>query len=488
MPESRFDGAQADAFLAASIVLARGASTTLTWFEPSVRALEAAYNERLLLPVPTLAFDLMVLLNGERLSPIQPIAHEALREAMRGYEDHVLARLTADRRWTRLSEAVASLPKALRSAAVGLITARVLTRLKVNDGVAVSTGIVRRFAVRSPPEVLEAGHAALNDALMVDRLVDGLSILAKAARRARDLLSDAEVFLVENLAALQGLGARVGLAQLAEIAQAVDERLPARLRSSLFEDGDALTAHEEDSAFPVGGFASISTSGAVENLLPSELIYMESAASSTARPDLFDVRFVEHELLYFSRDESVAVLKKKVLVFIFDGSLHKSRVKDVSEAYQRLMWLLGSMTALLRRLAQWFTSDALTFELVFPEEGLSEEEALVALLLREFRERGQVVLRRAASSVAAVAQFREAHGARARIVLLSSSIPSGMEGSASPDGFLEVSDAQPRIHWARGKSESRSLPASGALSTWSETACQLLDGFMIRGALALPHR
>ena len=77
--------------------LAREASTSPTWFETAVKALEAAYTERPLLPAPTLAFDLTALLNGERLLPIVPPTQASVREAMRGYEDHVLARLTGDR-------------------------------------------------------------------------------------------------------------------------------------------------------------------------------------------------------------------------------------------------------------------------------------------------------------------------------------------------------------------------------------------------------
>src|SRR5689334_1754679 len=128
MSDERLDGPRAEAFLAASMSLARDAATSPTWFELSVRALEAAYSERPLLAAPTLVFDLAALLHGERPLPVPPHGLEAVREAMRGYEDHVLARLTADRRWTRLTEAIAGLPKELRAAAVGLVTAQLLGR------------------------------------------------------------------------------------------------------------------------------------------------------------------------------------------------------------------------------------------------------------------------------------------------------------------------------------------------------------------------
>lgn len=483
MSDERLEGPRAEAFIAAAMSLARDAATSPTWFETSVRALEAAYGERPLLPAPTLALDLTALLNGERLLPVVPATQEPVREAMRGYEDHVLARLTSDRRWTRLTEAVAGLQKELRPAAVALVTAQLLTRLKLSGGTGVSTGVVRRFAVKSPEEVLEAGRAALYDEELAARIVEGLTLMAKAARRTRELLSDAEVFLVENLAALKGLAARVALAQLAEVAQEVDEQLPTRLRGQVFEDGDAPTALEEDSAYPVGGFSSISTSGSLENLVTSELIYMEQGDDPTLRPDLFDVRFVENELLYYARDESVAVRKKRTLVLVFDPSLQRSRVKDPGESYQRLVWLLGSVTALVRKLSEWLNTEALRFELVFSAEGdeaaLVEEEGVLSLLLREYRERGQVDVRRVDSTLGAVREAREQHRGRARVMLFCTRLPSGLEGPSAPDAIIDVSGPRPRVHWADASQEVDDGATNGS-EAWASTTRQLLDGLLKR--------
>lgn len=481
MSDERLDGPRAEAFLAASMSLARDAATSPTWFELSVRALEAAYSERPLLAAPTLVFDLTALLHGERLLPVPPHGLEPVREAMRGYEDHVLARLTADRRWTRLTEAIAGLPKELRAAAVGLVTAQLLSRLKLNTGTGVSTGLVRRFATRPPEEVLEAGRAALYEEETAARVVEGLNLLSRAARRTRELLSDAEVFLMENLAALKGLAARVALGQLAEVAQAVDEHLPNRLRGQVFEDGDAPTSLEEDSAYPVGGFSSISTQGSVENLVTSELIYMEQGESPDLRPDLFDVRFVEGELLYYARDESVAVRKKRTLVLVFDSSLTRSRVKDAGEAYQRLMWLLGSVTALIRKLSEWLNTEALRFELIFvsdaEEHALAEEEGVLSLILREFRERGQVDVHRTDSTTGAIRAAREQHRGRARVMVFATKIPSGLEGASAADAIIDASGPRPRVLWAEATSTPEPV-ATNAVEAWAETTRQLLDGLL----------
>jgi hypothetical protein len=481
MADERLDGKGAEAFLSGAFALARDAAVSPTWYEASVRALEAAYGERPLICAPTLAFDLTALMNGERLAPIAPPAIESLREALRGYEDHVLARLTADRRWTRLTEALTGTPKELRAAAVGMTVSQVLQRLKVTTGTGISTGVVRRFATRPVEEVLDTGRAALWTPEVAARLADGLHELAKAARRTREVLSDAEVFLIENFAALKGLGPRVALSQLAEVAQAVDERLPTRLRGHALEDGDAPTQLEEDSAFPVGGFSSISTSGSLENLMTSELIYMEQGEE--LRPDLFDVRFVEGELLYYARDESVAVRKRRALVLVFDTSLVRARVLDAKESYQRLTWALGSVTALVRKLSEWLNTEALTFELIFVgaegEPGLEEELNVLSLLLREYRERGQLDLLVAPTPLEAVRGARARHQSRARVMLFATKMPHGLDGDAAADALIDASGPRPVVHWLEGHG-TQVEPPKDALDAWAHVTLELLDGLLKR--------
>ncbi len=478
--DQRLEGPHAEAFLAACYAVARDAVLAAPHFELSVQALDAAFNERPLLPAPTLALDLTALLSGERLLPISPLGLEPVRDALRAYEDHVLARLTADRRWTRLVEGVTAAPKELRASAIGMTVMQVLSRLGLNGGTGISQFIVRRFGSQPAAEVLSAGRAALYDPAVAARLVDGLLITAKAARRTRELLSDAEVFIVENIQALKGLGPRVALAQLAEVAQNIEERLPTRLRGHVFEDGEAPTSMEEDSAYPVGGFSSISTVGNLENLVTSELIYMDDG--DAPRPDLFDIRFVEGELLYYARDESVAVRRKRALVLVFDASLIRARVLDPGEKYQRLVWLLGSVTALVRKLSSWLDTEALTFELIFTgsaDQPLAEEEAIVSLLLREFRERGQLEVHFAEKTLLAIKQARDTHRTRARVMLFATKLPSGLEGASQPDALIDASKQRPVIHWVDAHAATQDAPKDTA-EAWAHATKELLDGLLRR--------
>jgi len=477
--DDRLDSARAASFLAACFSLSRSPVLTSTWSAFALEALELTTQERPRLSVPTLVLDLAVLLRGERLTAIHPQAPQPVRDAVRAYEDHVLARLTGDRRWTRLAEGVVAAAKEHKAAAIAMTVTQVLTRLGVEAGLGVSQAVVRRLSTQPMGELLEQGRLALEDPVTAARVTEGFLVLAKAARRAREVLSDAEVFVVENIGALKGLGPRVALTQLATAAQQVEERLPARLRGQVFEDGDAPTSLEEDSAFPVGGFSSLSTVGTLENLVTSELMYMDDAGE--ARPDLFDMRFVEGELLYYSRDESVAVRKKRRVVLVFDATLTQARVLDEKATYQRLVWLLGAVTALVRKLSGWFDTEALSFELVFvrgPREApLLEEAGVIALVLREFRERGQLEVREAESLAQACRQARDTWGRRGRVLLFGTTFPSGLEPGTEPDAWVSLSSARPLVAWRKGPAPQAD-EGSAAAEVFAQLARSLLDGLL----------
>jgi vWA domain found in the FtsH ternary systems len=281
--------------------------------------------------------------------------------------------------------------------------------------------------------------------------------LARAARRTRELVTDAEVFLLENIAQLRGLGPRVTLTQIAEAAQQLESQLPVRMKSSI-SDGDQTTDLEEEAAFPIGGFSSISTVGNLENLVTSELIYMDEAGAE--RPDLFDIRFVEGELLYYARDESVAVRRRRTVVLVLDASLASARLLEAGEKFQQLVWALATCASVVRRLAGWLDSEAVKFEIIATKKGndspLAEELGVLGLLLREFRERGQLEVREAESVAAALELVRGLHPGRLQTVVFE----TAAQTSTGADLRIEVG-AKPKL---------------GAVpSSWPEVAREILE-------------
>ncbi len=79
--------------------------------------------------------------------------------------------------------------------------------------------------------------------------------------------------------------------------QQIDRRRRLRQElSSLF-----LDEQKSIGTYPVGGITGVSAKGHLESLVPSELMFMDEEVSEGL--DLFDVRYLEHELLYYERDD-----------------------------------------------------------------------------------------------------------------------------------------------------------------------------------------
>jgi len=117
------------------------------------------------------------------------------------------------------------------------------------------------------------------------------------------------------------------------------------------------------------------------------------------RPDLFDVKFLRDELLYYARDENQFLRRRRSFVLALFPDLRHTRVKDPSLPYQRGILLLALILVVVRRLSDWLSTDALLFEFLFVRqedekgEPLERERELLEMLFREPIENGTVVLR-----------------------------------------------------------------------------------------------
>ena len=132
--------------------------------------------------------------------------------------------------------------------------------------------------------------------------------------------------------------------------------------------------HDEDQ-YPVGGYTSLSNRGSIESLLHSQLAYMEDES-----PDLFDMKFVRDELFYYSRDENQFLRRRRAFVFVLFPDLLAARFKDPELPHQRIVMLQSAILALVRRLTEWLSTDAIRFEVLFVQDGekkpLAEEATL----------------------------------------------------------------------------------------------------------------
>ncbi len=498
--------ARVDEWVTAGLLLQRGAEPTLELLTLTRPWIEATLEILALLPPIGVVADLGRLLTRAPfdIARSKPVADPELRAAIDAYEEHVLGRLAADFRLETARDALVRLDESLRPAAVAVFVEQVLARIhQVGHGDELDSpgpAAIRRIIHRHGLDLLELGAEVLDDqehAQLRHELATAYTRLAAAARQCGALIGDVELYTLENHAALRSPSLRLAMAQIAEAAQLIERSLPVRVRRSEASRGRTPTKVEDESAYPIGGYASISTIGGIESLVSSELIYMNPPEDRAAgHIDLFDVRWAAGELLKYTRDESVHTRERRTVCFALAASLDGARVKDPGVPFQRLVVGFGGIVAGVRKLCAWLDEAELHLHLLLvareTEDGrprtqpLREEAALARLLLREFIESGvvEVVELDDLDAVREYADEAASIGASDLVWLLGSSEPpppieaSEQRHAGYREHTLAIAGAHPQL-WIdtdRGL-DARSVRADG-WDAWIRSFAELYQALV----------
>ncbi len=351
-------------------------------------------------PLPPTGFvaDIGSLLFGverdTRTGPALPSFPGLPDGLLRGYEDFVLGKLYADWTFERAADAVRHYEGRDRRRGLAFVVERLQKRADFG-GVLLSPAVVKSLLDAPPEELLKAARERAERTGWPPLMVSLTEGLAAAFRRSAEALGSEDVFELEHRTALAELGQRVALRQTLQAVDRFERALPQHRVKPLAGRHEVPTRVFDEDAYPVGGFASLSNRGSVESLLHSQLAFMEPKGAD--RPDLFDVKFLRDELLYYSRDENQFLRRRRTFVLVLQPDLVEARFKDASLPTQRVIVALAFLVAAVHKLTDWLSEDALTFEFVFVGNGLGQERDLLTVLLRELAAAGTVRWAEAAS-------------------------------------------------------------------------------------------
>jgi|GEM_PF-777383 len=170
---------------------------------------------------------------------------------------------------------------------------------------------------------------AVDVALLQDAALDlGMVAAAQEARGSgRQLLAPEELWELSRLDVLPSEAVRLALRTVHHTMVGIGPPSPTVVRQLKDRRAQVITDDTEADTFPAGGFDAMSTRGTLENLVRSEVAYVGvGAEDDPRRPDLFDVRYVEGELLYYTRDESPLLERRRTVVVHID-EVERSRHK-----------------------------------------------------------------------------------------------------------------------------------------------------------------
>lgn len=173
------------------------------------------------------------------------------------------------------------------------------------------------------------------------------------------LLRTHDLFELDHLDALDRDYLRLGVRQIIDVREGIEPLDPHKIHLRE-EESEAETRFLDQSHYPTGGFSELTNRGSFENLVLSELIYM--GEGHDAGVDLFDLRFVEGELLFYSRDSGELRRKRRRALLVLDMT-QPLDIQLPGHDRQLLIAVSGLFLAIVRDLALVFFRDSLRFQI-----------------------------------------------------------------------------------------------------------------------------
>jgi hypothetical protein len=305
------------------------------------------------------------------------------------YEDRVVGRWALDPSVTEAHVMIAGMPSSLRDAAVAHACSLALSRrLRMTEEVVLGNPAHLRMlmeaTLKAVPEEFEGWQEVVETEWVV-WVAEQIARVASVLTTTR-LFQPEDLWEIEHLAQLPSESTRLALRELNGLGSRIGV-VPASVVLTIRQKArEILIEAEEADQYPAGGFDAIATRGTFENLVRSEVAYVGEGSSQTGGVDLFDVRFAESELLYYTRDESPLLDARRDLTVVLDRP-SRQRHKHPSLASQTLVLTQTLALTLQRDLLRVFGPAGSRVRLVWrcethDDQTVADEEmSIVALIL-----------------------------------------------------------------------------------------------------------
>lgn len=296
------------------------------------------------------------------------------------YEDRVLGRWVLDPSVGEAHVAIAALsgewrPRAVAHA-VGLALGTASRRAELDAG---NPAILRsswREAL-AQCEAWPSRHAAWEEP-PVDAgwIAWALAIRAAIVGRLKDgdLFSPEDLWELAHLADLPNESSRLALRELHAATAAIGGVSPAVAMAVRRRAQEVEVDENDANHYPAGGFDALSTRGRFENLVRSEVAYVDAGREELGSIDLFDVRFAQGELVFYTRDESPLFDQRRRVTVVIERPLDQRHKHPELDA-QTLVLVDAATLRLQADMMQVFGPSGAELHLRWRTSGKADREA-----------------------------------------------------------------------------------------------------------------
>ncbi|MGB1013241.1 MAG: hypothetical protein ACPG4T_03825 [Nannocystaceae bacterium] len=257
------------------------------------------------------------------------------------YEDRLLGRWVLDPSVTEAHVAIAGLPPSLRDEAVAhAIGLAIGPSLRVSETLPAGNPAHLRSLAPHLEQLAENLPTTTGDwALRIDR--DWVDWALELRAHAIGLLPDKRLFEPEDLWELGHLqelpneSDRLALREIHSAVAAIGPVPPSVGLQVRRRAQEVPVEADEADHYPAGGFDGLSTKGRFENLARTEVVYVGEGSDGEHGVDIFDVRYAEGELLFYTRDQSPLLDQHRELNLVIDQPA-QLRFKDPALPAQTL--------------------------------------------------------------------------------------------------------------------------------------------------------
>lgn len=314
------------------------------------------------------------------------------RAARLDYEDKVLGRWVLDPTVGDAHVAIAGLAGEVRTRALAHAVGLALGTAARRADVAAGNPAMLRSAWREATALLAAWPARFGawdeppaDPGWRDWALGQRGRILEGLAEGR-LFSPEDLWEIAHLAELPSDSARLALRELHAAVAAIGGVGPGAAMLVKRRAQEVPVEDDDSSHYPAGGFDALSTRGRFENLVRSEVAYVDEGRDVLQSIDLFDVRFAQGELLFYTRDESPLFDQRRRVTLVIDRPA-ELRHKHPELAAQTLVLVHAAALRLQADMVMIFGASGVEVELRWragsaaDREAAEEEARLMALTL-----------------------------------------------------------------------------------------------------------